>query len=393
MTGASSSSLASSGDQTSLVLLADDPLPYPTLSLADLTLHLTHLGLTAPDLGSAMSPVLEALVERTAAVGAGYFQLRDASLTYHARAVSGVIPQGVAMDAILAHGLPHQLPLIQALNTATGPLFFDDTRLQPQAAGFPDLGVLALTAVPIRNRQGVLVGALLSHVFEAHLWTLYERQTLATVMGLVALLAARLDAEEREQAAHESALRAVGLMLEARDAETQGHTDRATELAGRLGARLGLNSQELRDLRWGAYLHDIGKMAIPDLILHHPGALDQKARAQMQEHVLQGALLAQQLSFLPRTAHDVIMGHHEHWDGGGYPHGLSGEAIPLPARIFAVCDVYDALISVRPYKHAWSRAEAVAHLVMSRGSQFDANMVDALLAVLQEDHEDLGAVG
>ncbi|UQN05250.1 HD-GYP domain-containing protein [Deinococcus sp. QL22] len=393
MTGASPPPDGSPGGQPSPLLIPADPLPPHPLSLGDVTLHLTQLGLTASDLGSAMSPVLNVLVDRTAAVGAGYFQLRDATLTYHARAATGVVPQGPAMEALLVHGLPHHLPLVQALEIATGPLFFDDTRLQPQSAGFPDLGVFALTAAPIRNRAGVLVGALLSHVFEPHPWTYYERQTLHTIMGLVALLAARLDAEEREQAAHESALRALGLMLEARDAETQGHTDRVTELAGRLGQRLGLNGQELRDLRWGAYLHDIGKMAIPDAILHHPGALDAEARAQMQLHVKQGAALAQHLSFLPRSAHDVILAHHECWDGSGYPCGLSGENIPLPARIFAVCDVYDALTSARPYKRAWSHAEAAAHLLNARDKHFDAVVVDALLAVLDEDQAGLGAVG
>ncbi|THF71086.1 HD domain-containing protein [Deinococcus sp. Arct2-2] len=393
MTGALPLPDNSPGDPLTPLLIPAEPLPQQPLSLGDLTLHLTQLGLTAPDLGSAMSPVLNVLVERTTAVGAGYFQLRDATLTYHARAASGVMPQGPAMDALLAHGLPHHLPLVQALETATGPLFFDDTRLQSESAGFPDLGVFALTAAPIRNRAGVLVGALLSHVFEPHLWTPYERQTLGTIMGLVALLAARLDAEEREQAAHESALRALGLMLEARDAETQGHTDRVTALAGRLGQRLGLSAPELRDLRWGAYLHDIGKMAIPDVILHHPGALDAESRARMQLHVKQGAELAGQLSFLPRSAHDVILAHHECWDGSGYPLGLSGENIPLSARIFAACDVYDALTSARPYKHAWSHAEAAAHMFKARGGHFDAVVVDALLAVLDEDQAGLGAVG
>ena len=88
----------------------------------------------------------------------------------------------------------------------------------------------------------------------------------------------------------------------------------------------------------------------------------------MQQHVLQGAALAQQLSFLPRSARNVIMAHHECWDGSGYPYGLSGEEIPLPARIFAACDVYDALTSTRPYKRAWSHAEAAAHLLSARGT-------------------------
>ncbi|GBF07116.1 metal dependent phosphohydrolase [Deinococcus aerius] len=351
----------------------------------DLSLHLTRLGLTASDLGGAMQPVLDALVSRTAAVGAGYFQLRDTTLTYHARAASGDMPQGPMMEALLAHGLPPELPLMGALRSADHVLYFEDTRAAPDAAGFPDLGVMALTAAPVRDAGGRLVGALLSHVFAPHPWSPEERRLISTVTGLLTLLAARLDAEERERAAHESALRALGLMLEARDAETQGHTDRVTALALRLGQALGLSDAELRDLRWGAYLHDIGKVGIPDAILHHPGALDAPARARMQEHVAEGGRLAGQLSFLPRAALDVVMGHHEHWNGGGYPHGLAGEAIPLHARIFAACDVYDALTSERPYKRAWTHAEAAAELTRGSGTHFDPAVVSALLRLLEED--------
>jgi len=207
--------------------------------------------------------------------------------------------------------------------------------------------------------------------------------------ALDTLLAERLDAGERGQGAqvgaHESALRALGLLLEARDAETRGHTDRVTALALRLGRAMGLDAAELRDLRWGAYLHDIGKIALPDAVLHHPGALDAPARARMQEHVAEGTRLAGHLPFLSPAALDVIAAHHERWDGGGYPAGLAGEAIPLHARIFAACDVYDALISVRPYKRAWTHAEAAAHLRRQSGTHFDPVVVSALLRVLEED--------
>ncbi|GMA14713.1 HD domain-containing protein [Deinococcus metallilatus] len=351
----------------------------------DLSLHLTRLGLTAPDLGSAMQPVLDVLVSRTAAVGAGYFQLRDTTLAYHARAASGDMPQGPLMEALLAHGLPPELPLVGALREAGSVLFFEDTRAHPHAAGFADLGVLALTAAPVCDQGGRLVGALLSHVFTPHAWSGEERRLVGTITGLLTLLAARLDAEERERDAHESALRALGLMLEARDAETHGHTDRVTALALRLGRALGLSETELRDLRWGAYLHDIGKIGIPDEVLHCPGTLDAAARARMQGHVTEGARLAAQLPFLSRAALDVIAGHHECWDGSGYPCGLAGEAIPLHARIFAACDVYDALISVRPYKRAWPHAEAAAHLARCSGTHFDPAVVTALLRVLDEE--------
>lgn len=191
-------------------------------SVPDLTLRLTRLGLMAPDLGSAMRPVLDALLERTAAVGAGYFQLREGTLAFHARAASGEMPQGPLMEALLAHGLPGDLPLLRALASTQGALFFGDTRGHPEAQGFPELGVLALTAAPIHDAGGRLVGTLLSHAFAPHEWTDGERTLFASVTGLLALVAARLDAEEREQAAHEGALRVLGLTLEARDAETPG---------------------------------------------------------------------------------------------------------------------------------------------------------------------------
>ncbi|WP_345465295.1 HD-GYP domain-containing protein [Deinococcus carri] len=363
----------------------DRPFSGEHETLQALSLQLTRLGLTAPDLGSAMQPVLDALVSQTAAIGAGYFQLQDTSLAYHARAASGELPEGPLMEALLAHGLSPEVPLVRLLQDSDSVLFFEDTRAAPAAAGFPELGVLALTAAPVHDQRGRLVGTLLTHVFTPHAWTPEERHLVRTVTGLLTLLAARLDAEEREREAHESALRALGLMLEARDAETHGHTDRVTALALRLGEALGLDRAALRDLRWGAYLHDIGKIGMPDAILHHPGHLDTGSRARMQAHVTEGARLAGQLSFLPRAALDVIAAHHECWDGSGYPHGLAGDAIPLHARIFAVCDVYDALTSVRPYKPAWTHAEAAAHLEKCSGTHFDPAVVAALLGVLEQD--------
>ncbi|GHF50021.1 putative nucleotidyltransferase with HDIG domain [Deinococcus metalli] len=356
----------------------------PGDEVPQLTLELARLGLSAQDLGSAMQPVLDTLVARTAAVGAGYFQWRDHTLTFAARAGSGHMPQGSVMAALLAHGLPSDLPLMAALQNAPGVLFIEDTRQDSATAGFPELGVLALVAAPVRSRGGELVGALLAHAFTPHAWTPDERALISHVTSLLSLLAARLDAEERERAAQEDALRALGVCLEARDAETLGHTDRVTALATSLGKRLGLRGPALRALRWGAYLHDIGKIAVPDAILGHPGPLPGEMWQRMQAHVQDGLHLAQQLPFLPQSALDVIAYHHERWDGAGYPFGRQGEDIPLLARIFAVCDVYDALRHVRPYKPAWSLDDTLAEIREGRGTHFDPQVVDALLDVLDE---------
>lgn len=109
---------------------------------------------------------------------------------------------------------------------------------------------------------------------------------------------------------------------------------------------MGLDGVTLGAIRRGAYLHDLGKVAMPDAILHKPGRLEPAEKQVMQQHTGAGHNVAQQLAFLPRAALDIVLYHHERWDGQGYPHGLASEAIPLTTRIFAVCDVYDALTSL-----------------------------------------------
>ncbi|GAA5511664.1 hypothetical protein Dcar01_00376 [Deinococcus carri] len=192
----------------------------------------------------------------------------------------------------------------------------------------------------------------------------------------------RKRAEQAALAAREAALRALGLALEARDRETQGHTDRVTGEVLRLGLALGLGQEQLDALRLGAYLHDLGKMAVPDRILLKPGPLTQEERAEMQTHAAEGERLADALGFIPPPALELVRHHHERWDGQGYPDRLKGEAIPLLARIFAVVDVYDALISERPYKRAWTRQEALAELRNQAGRQLDPRVVEVFVGQL-----------
>lgn len=239
---------------------------------AQLIVKLIELALSAPDIPSAVMPALQTLVERTAAAGAAYFQV-DSKL-FRARSASGMMPQGPVMEAILAHGLPADTPLMRALTTATAPLFFDDTRAAPEAAGFPELGVASLAAAPVRSRDGSLQGAFLMHTFEAHTWSPREYDLFGGVAATLAALAARLVAEEQALAekevalrAKEGAIKALGVAVESRDLEIKGHTDRVTDLAVRVGQALGLGAEQLDALRWGAYLHDLGKVATPDAIL------------------------------------------------------------------------------------------------------------------------------
>ncbi|HEX3722838.1 MAG TPA: HD-GYP domain-containing protein [Nitrolancea sp.] len=349
-------------------------------SRAALIVDLLGMALAAPDVPSAVTPILGSLVERTAADGAAYFQRTGEA--YHARAASGVMPVGPMMDAILMHGLPSNTPVLEALGATSNPLFFDDVKTAPAAAGFDELGVASLAAAPVRGANGEFIGAFLMHTFAPHPWTEQEAVTFAAVAAALASLTARLVAEEKTLAAREGALRALGLALEHRDAETQGHTDRVTAWAEQLGRQFSLSESELTSLRWGAYLHDIGKIAIPDAILGKPGKFDAQERLQMQVHPEIGRAFAAQLGFLPSDSIAVIHHHHERWDGSGYPDRLKGEAIPFPARLFAVCDVYDALTSVRPYKDAWSDDEALAEIRATAGSHFDPAVVEAFERII-----------
>ena len=188
----------------------------------------------------------------------------------------------------------------------------------------------------------------------------------------------------------EAGMLTLGMVLEARDFETSGHTHRATTMAAQLGEHLGLSSTDLHHLRHGAYLHDLGKLCVPDEVLRKPGPLTPDEWITMKGHVVQGYELATRIAGLSAETLSVIRSHHKRWDGTGYPDGLAGTDIPLNARIFAVCDVYDALISERPYKSAWSHEDATQEIARQPGRQFDPTVVHAFLTLVRRpmDHQD-----
>ena len=348
-------------------------------------LSLTQDALIAPDLPSGILPLLEYLVGSTAAVGSAYFQASgDRALVYRVRAASGELPSTPGMAATLAHGLPADAPLMQALHDGSSGRFFDDCQDCAETADFTALGVASLSAAPVMRPDGQLLGALLMHTFEPHIWDDREQMVFSMVAGTVSGLAGRLAAEEQMRAAQEASLRALGLALEARDGESLGHTDRVTQLAMVMAGRLGLAPDQVQALRWGSYLHDIGKIAIPDAVLLKPGKLSPKEWEVMKGHVVAGSSFATALEFLPTEALAVIAQHHERWDGGGYPWAMSGREICLGARIFALCDVYDALTSVRPYKPAWSRDEALAEIESLAGHHFDPELVPVFVQAVRE---------
>ena len=169
---------------------------------------------------------------------------------------------------------------------------------------------------------------------------------------------------------------------EFRDDDTGQHTQRVGQLAARLAQVLGQSEDEVELMRRAAPLHDVGKIGVPDRVLLKAGRLNQDEIALMQRHtVIGGAILSGSTVPLLALGREIAVSHHERWDGTGYPYGAAGVEIPLPGRIVAVADVFDALTHGRPYKNAWSVAQAHAEIAQERGRQFDPDVVDAFLSI------------
>ena len=201
---------------------------------------------------------------------------------------------------------------------------------------------------------------------------------------VAALLRGKLLLDQLERA--ENVITALALTIEARDPHTAGHCERLAHYAVALGKALGANEEMLKTLRLGGYLHDLGKIAIPDRILLKPGPLDTVERRTIQTHAVVGADLVQGLRTLDR-GRPIIRHHHERWNGSGYPDGLQGPDIPLGARIMGIVDVYDALRSARPHKGPLPHAEAVSILMEETDAGlWDPTITPAFVDVL----EDLG---
>jgi putative nucleotidyltransferase with HDIG domain len=174
--------------------------------------------------------------------------------------------------------------------------------------------------------------------------------------------------------------------LGARDDETSGHAERVVSFSQRLGRQVGLSRPEVAALELGARLHDIGKIAVPDSILHKPAELDTEEWQKMRQHPARGAAMVRKLR-LPEGAALVVAQHHERWDGTGYPGRLVGEEISLPARVFSVIDAFDAITSDRVYRSGAPYEEALRRITAASGTQFDPRVVAAFTRVPAIDWE------
>ncbi len=275
----------------------------------------------------------------------------------------------------------------QVIQTGVGDLVAD-AQSDPRWAGRVDAATGFVTrsvvSAPLTGRAGAIGCLQLVNKRGGRLFQSSDLELLTALGAQAALVIenSRLLGQTRDlarslQEAWTGTLDALASALSTRDNDTEAHCQRTVELAVLLAGRLGVPEPQLPAIARGALLHDIGKIGIPDSILFKPARLTLDEKQTMRQHVKMGYDMLQHIPFF-RDAMPVVLYHHENYDGTGFPEGLKGEEIPLGARIFHVVDVYDALISERPYKPAWPSEQVLAQLRQEAGRSYDPQVVAAL---------------
>lgn len=278
---------------------------------------------------------------------------------------------------------------------------------------YPDIPVVMVTAVhdisvalaAIRNgaydyilkpfeREQLL--AIVRRALENRRLKLENRAYQTNLESLVAARTSQLADEKQKvdqalaqlEASYDITLEALGDALDLKDAETEGHSKRVTAYTIAMARAMGLQGDQIRVIGRGAFLHDIGKMAIPDSILRKPGPLTPEEMAIMKEHCYRGYQMLRKIPFLAEAC-EIVYSHQEFYDGTGYPRGLKGDQIPLGARIFAIADTLDAIMSDRPYRAAQPFSAARDEIVKWSGRQFDPGIVKVFLGIPESIWHDL----
>lgn len=276
------------------------------------------------------------------------------------------------------------IPYLQTISPRTIPIFISDQKTDGNTIRAFRAGAFEVIQKPFEMRN---IKMAVEKAFEKYeLECLKDRYQLH-LEELVAERTAELDkALEEVETAYRSTLKALVQALETRDFETHGHSERVVTYSLRLGHELGLEKDALRDLELGALLHDIGKIGVPDAVLRKPAKLNDEEWEKMKQHPLHGQKILRNISFLEGAAR-VVSQHHEKWDGSGYPFGLRGEDVDIGARIFAVVDAFDAMVSDRVYRRGCSYEAALEELERCAGTQFDPVIVEAFKQIPKEDWE------
>ena len=238
----------------------------------------------------------------------------------------------------------------------------------------------SLLGVPMRIQERV-IGVLEALNKKQGTFTEEDVKILTAIASQAGVAIENAQLVEALQDAYESTLDGWAAALDLRDKETEGHSQRVTLLTVQLARAIGVSREELTYVRQGALLHDIGKMAVPDRILHKHGPLTDQEKAIMRQHPVHAYNMLRPITYL-QPALDIPYCHHEKWDGSGYPRNLKGEEIPLAARIFTIIDVWDALRSDRPYRKAWSVKKTIEYIQNEAGKSFDPTLVNRFLELI-----------
>lgn len=280
------------------------------------------------------------------------------------------------------------------------------TLLSRMRQDFPEIPVVMVTAV---HDISVALAAIRNGAYDYLLKPFEKEQLLAMVRRaletrrlrlenlayqtkLESLVSARTEALRKALAelerSYDITLEVLGDALDLKDAETEGHSKRVTAFTIAIARQMKLPQERIRIIARGAFLHDVGKMAIPDAILRKPGRLSPDEQDIMRQHAYKGFQLLRNIPYLHEAA-DIVHSHQERYDGSGYPRGLKGEQIPLGARIFAIADTFDAMTSDRPYRAAQSVSSGRREIERHAGKQFDPEIVKVFLEVPEHLWQDL----
>lgn len=281
--------------------------------------------------------------------------------------------------------LPDVILLDVMMPGMTGFEVCERIRNDPQVAEIP---IIVLTALDDRESMlnALKAGAddFISKPFDRH-------ELRARLIGITRLNRYHKLVQERAKleevntkllAAYEATIEGWSRAMDLRDKETEGHSQRVTTLTAQLAADFGMNNEQLLHIRRGALLHDIGKLGVPDSILHKSDKLTDEEWVIMRKHPQFAYDMLHSVEYLRPTL-DILYCHHEKWDGTGYPRGLKGEEIPIAARIFAIVDVWDALRSDRPYRPAWKKEDALSYIREQSGKHFDPKVVELFFKVIE----------
>ena len=339
---------------------------------------------SALGLNRVLEEVMDTLIELMRAER-GFLMLRESAGDFVVR-----IARGIAHVNLEEESLKVSHTIVRRVMESGEPVLTTNAQADPRFVGQVSVAAFQLRSIlcaPLKIKNE-LIGVI--YVDNRARAGIFKEQDLALITAFADQAAVAIDnarlfddlqAKNRElEEAYQATLEGWVQALDMRDKETEGHTQRVTILTQRLSRSMGVSDEELVHITRGALLHDIGKMAISDNILLKPGKLTDDERAVMQKHPQYAYDMLKRIEFLFPAIH-IPYCHHEKWDGTGYPRGLKGEEIPFPARIFPVIDVYDALVSNRPYRQGMPIEEVREMIRKDSGTHFDPQVVEAFMAM------------